>query len=143
MKRLIVLLLAALLLGGCGGKPALSTVDVDLTTLSSTMIYAQVYTMLTEPGDYLGKTVRVAGNYAAFQDEATGKVYTACMVADALACCSQGIEFVPAEDWKFPEDYPELGTPITIRGVFSSYEDGGQSFIRLTDAVLETQGQST
>ena len=138
MKRLFGLLLALLaLLSGCGQKPPESSVDVDLTTLSSTMIYGQVYGMLTEPEDYLGKTVKVAGTYAAFQDEATGAVYTACMVADALACCSQGIEFVPAGDYRFPEDYPALGTPFVVTGIFSSYEDNGQTFIRLTDAVLE------
>ena len=138
MKQLTGLLLAlAVLLSGCGQKADTSAVDLDLTALSSTVIYAQVYGMLTEPEDYLGKTVKVAGNYAAFQDEQTGAVYTACMVADALACCSQGIEFVPAGDWRFPEDYPELGAAITVQGTFSSYEDGGQTYIRLTDAVLE------
>lgn len=138
MKRVTgYILAAALLLSGCAQKAETPSVELDLTALSSTVVYAQVYSMLTEPEDYLGKTVKVAGTYAAFRDEETGAVYTACMVADALACCAQGIEFVPAGDWNFPEDYPELGTEITVQGTFSSYEDGGQTYIRLTEAVLE------
>lgn len=34
-------------------------IDVDLTQLSSTMIYAEVYNMMVTPDEYVGKTVRM------------------------------------------------------------------------------------
>ena len=32
-----------------------NAVDVDLTELSSTMVYSEVYAMMTEPENYIGK----------------------------------------------------------------------------------------
>lgn len=44
-------------------EPTQSTdvVDVDLTRLSSTMVYSEVYNMMTVPGDYIGKTIKNDG----------------------------------------------------------------------------------
>lgn len=35
--------------------------DVDLTTLSSTMVYSEVYNMMYEPDRYLGKRIKMNG----------------------------------------------------------------------------------
>ena len=35
------------------------SIDVDLTQLSSTMVYSEVYAMVYEPDQYLGKTVKM------------------------------------------------------------------------------------
>ena len=42
-------------------EPTQSTdgVDVDLTRLSSTMVYSEVYNMMNAPGDYIGKTINL------------------------------------------------------------------------------------
>lgn len=40
---------------------AVPTVDVDLTKLSSTMVYSEVYNMMNSPKEYVGKTVRMYG----------------------------------------------------------------------------------
>ena len=44
-------------------EPTQSTdgVDVDLTRLSSTMVYSEVYNMMNAPGDYIGKTIKMTG----------------------------------------------------------------------------------
>ncbi len=44
--------------------PAQSTdgIDVDLTKLSSTMVYSEVYNMMYTPDDYIGKTVKMNGH---------------------------------------------------------------------------------
>ena len=49
-------------LGGPGG------VDVDLTKLSSTMVYAVVNDMLIKPDSYIGKTVRMSGSMSVYHD---------------------------------------------------------------------------
>ena len=38
-------------------------VDVDLTRLSSTMVYSEVYNMMNAPGDYIGKTIKMTGQF--------------------------------------------------------------------------------
>ena len=43
--------------------PSAGKVDVDLTVLSSTMVYSEVYNMLLfTPDSYLGKTVKMMGH---------------------------------------------------------------------------------
>ncbi|MCD7928283.1 MAG: hypothetical protein LUF80_05410 [Oscillospiraceae bacterium] len=111
-------------------------VDVDLTQLSSTMVYSEVYNMMVAPEDYIGKTVRMSGQFAIYYDESTETYYFACIVADATACCSQGIEFVLAGA-EYPDDYPELGDEITVSGVFQTYQEGSYTYCTLLDAALE------
>ncbi len=100
---------------------SLDAVDVDLTQLSSTMVYSEVYAMATEPEQYIGKTVKMQGLFAT-QEYAGERLY-ACIVQDATACCAQGLEFELAEESVFPDDYPEPDTEITVIGTFDSYKE--------------------
>lgn len=143
MKKFAALLLALCLataLAACSAstQPQESqAVDVDLTQLSSTLVYAEVYNMATNPQDYMGKTVRMQGNlvYQVVNGQPNPD-YLACLISDATACCAQGVEFVLAQP---PEEYPELGSMVTVTGVFSTYESGNMSYIRLKDAKFEPQ----
>ena len=100
--------------------PAPDAADVDLTQLSSTMIYSEVYAMVYEPEQYIGKTVKMRGLFAT--QELDGERLYACVVQDATACCAQGLEFEPAEERVFPDDYPEPGAEITVIGTFDTYK---------------------
>lgn len=111
-------------------------IDVDLTAMSSTMVYSEVYNMMTEPDGYMGKSVKMQGNFAVYFDETTEKFYYACLIADATACCSQGLEFILAEAFSFPEDYPEIGADITVTGIFDTYTENGYLYAQLIDATL-------
>ncbi|MBR4201039.1 MAG: hypothetical protein IKQ91_07145 [Oscillospiraceae bacterium] len=111
--------------------------DVDLTTLDSNMVYAQVYDMVFGETDYNGKLVRAKGTFDCYEDPQTNNVYYAVLISDATACCAQGIEFVLAGDHKYPDDYPELGSEITLHGTFNTYEDETGAYVQLKDAVLE------
>ncbi|MBQ9543988.1 MAG: hypothetical protein IJV00_02535 [Clostridia bacterium] len=110
-------------------------VDVDLTKLSSTMVYSEVYNMTYSPEDYTGKRVRMRGSFA--YAEGDGRYYFACIIADATACCAQGIEFVLKDERKFPDEYPAEGAEITVVGVFETYNEGTFQYCQLTDAVME------
>lgn len=174
MKKLILILAAALALAACGdtsnidnvieahagvktestttttaapasAEPTLddavklmegSDYDVDLTLLDSTLCYAQVFDMVTNPDNYTGQSVRAAGNMAYFKNDKTGAEYFAVLVQDATQCCAQGIEFKLTGDHTYPDDYPELGTVITVVGTFGSYEEDGMTYIVLNDATL-------
>ncbi len=111
-------------------------VDVDLTVLSSTMVYSEVYNMMVNPNSYVGKTVRMRGSYSGFYDETSDNYYFACIIQDATACCSQGIEFVLTDDYTYPDDYPEDGDIITVTGVFDTYLEGEYMYCTLRNATL-------
>ena len=110
--------------------------DVDLTTLSSTMVYSEVYNMMYEPDRYVGKRIKMDGQFAVYEDPNTGAVYTACIIMDATACCSQGLEFVLAGEKTYPDDYPELGSEITVTGIFQLYDENGTTYCHLVDAEM-------
>ena len=169
MKRLLCLLLAALTvlgLGACGEKSGAPTGEtafpttaseeqtetapskdtgesafVDLTALSSTMVYAEVFAMMSSPEDYVGKTVKMQGIFSKGQLYAAGSLNDggtvfACVIQDATACCAQGIPFELAGDHTYPQDYPELGDTITVVGTFEIHQQEGMEFCRLRDAEL-------
>ena len=112
--------------------PAQDTdIDVDLTAMSSTMVYSQVYDMLTFPDNYVGKTVKVRGQYYAAYSEETKQYYHFVVIADATACCQQGMEFLWLGEHNYPGDYPKDNEVIEITGVFELYEEQGNSYCRL------------
>ena len=107
-------------------------IDVDLSILSSTMIYAEVYDMVYNPESYYGKVIRIQGTCAMYADPNTGTVYYACIIQDATACCSQGLEFTLVNE----DEYPDQGAEITVTGTFETYEEDGYRYIRLANSVL-------
>lgn len=114
-------------------------VDLDLTKLSATVVYSEVYNIMTEPDDYLGKKIRMEGTVSIYHDENSGKDYYACIIRDAAACCAQGIEFDLADTYKYPGDYISEGVDVTVEGIFSSYtegEEGEYIYYTLRDAEL-------
>ena len=114
-----------------------SDVDVDLTKLNSTMVYSEVYDMMYYPEKYVGKSIRMEGLYSFFHDETTGNDYHACYIADASACCAQGIEFVLNDSYTYPGDYPEVNEDIVVSGVFDTYFEDEYQYVTLRNAVLE------
>ena len=154
MKKLICLALSLLMMlsmVGCGNSDndsssdqsgetsndSAAKYDVDLTKLSSTMVYSEVYNMMTAPDDYIGKKIKMSGNFGVYHDESTNKYYYACLIADATACCSQGIEFVLDGDYSYPDDYPDINSIITVTGIFDTYEENGYTYCQLINAQLE------
>lgn len=122
------------------GTQAAAGVDYDLTAMSSDMVYAMVYHMMTDPYTYVGKTFRMDGLYYSVYYEPTAKYYHYCIIQDALACCAQGMEFVLDDGTHTsPEDYPEENTGVVVQGVFETYQEDGDSslYCRLNDAVME------
>lgn len=112
---------------------------IDITGMSADMIYAVVYDMMCRPNDYIGKTVKIEGLFSYYCDPATENEYYACIIEDARACCAQGMEFVPQDQYKYPEDYPEMFDAITVTGTFDIYYEGEQqdiAYMTLRDAVI-------
>lgn len=152
IKRITVLILVLgmlLTVTGCSGGDSqtmgsrLNTenaVDVDLTLMGSDLIYATVYQMMSKPEEYEGKTIRIEGKYYASYYPITDKYYNYCLIADAAACCSQGLEFELGGDAVYPDDYPADQSHVIVTGVFETYtEEAGQTFYycRLRDAEYQ------
>ncbi len=100
-----------------------NVVDVDVTALSSVMVYAEVYNMMTRPAEYMGKTVKIRGQYYSDYYDKTGKTYFYVTIADTSECCRQGVEFIWNGAHAYPADYPQEQSEIEITGVFSSYDE--------------------
>ena len=127
---------------GTGNEPREATVippdiDVDLTKLSSTMVYSEVYNMMVDPDSYMGKTIKMSGPFAVYTDQESGKNYFACIIQDATACCAQGIEFNLDGNYSYPDDYPAVDDIITVTGVFSTYEEDGYMYATLLNAKMD------
>ena len=109
--------------------------DIDLTIDNPDLIYAEVFAMVYTPEDYVGKTVKMKGQFVFYYDEEKDQYYYACLIKDAMACCAQGLEFIPAGDCVYPDDFPPALTEINVTGTFNTLEDDGETYCALTDAV--------
>ena len=146
MKKLLwiaLLCLTVLALAACGASQASEAAavqtteappDLDLSKLSGTVVYSQVYDMMNSPDSYMGQRIRIKGGFSYFQDPDTKREYFAAIIADATACCAQGIEFVWKGEHAYPADYPPLDTDITVTGIFDTYFEGDNMYVQLVDA---------
>ena len=100
-------------------------VDIDLTTLNTTMLQARVNEILENPNDYKGKTVRVTGSYNKSYYDQTDKYYDYVLGYDQTMCCAAwGIEFMGD---CVPEDIEQY-TTIGLVGTFDFYEELVQTY---------------
>jgi len=99
-----------------------SKVDLDLTSMSKTMIFAEVYKMTNSPDEFLGKTIKVNGRYNTSHSDESGRDYHFILVSDVAGCCQQGIEFIINDDYSNTDDYPDDNNKIEVTGVFKSYK---------------------
>ncbi|WP_405340875.1 hypothetical protein [Fibrobacter sp.] len=111
--------------------------DIDLSRMSGTMVYGQVYQMVTYPKKYVGKHIKMKGFFSSYYDEEIERRFYGCVIQDALACCSQGLAFELAKPRKFPSEYPQEGADITISGDFDFEKDeAGSGFPIIRNAEL-------
>lgn len=121
-------------------KTKSNKIDVDLNNLNANVVYSQVYLMMTEPDKFIGKRIRMSGQfnvYAAQEGNPSGVTeYYAIIIADAQACCQQGIEFVwPGHT--YPEGFPEVKSNASVTGIFEVYEENGKKYCRLIADSVE------
>ena len=116
-------------------------VDVDLTVMSSDMVYATVSQILMDPDSYIGKKVKIDGPYYSTLYEDTGVRYHFVIIEDATACCQQGMEFIWDDgSHVYPDDYPADETRVSVIGTFETYKDNPDDqyqYCHLVDASLE------
>ena len=101
-------------------------VDVDFTVLSGIVAYAKFNEVMSNPDDYIGKTIKLNGPYAVSPFQ--GGYYHFVLVEGADACCPEGIEFRLSGSHVYPDDYPPERTKIEFTGIFGSHEDFGYTY---------------
>lgn len=117
--------------------PGTDGVDLDLSELSSSIAYAQIYNMKYTPDDYIGKTVKIRGQFAYYENPDTKVRYFACIITDGTGCCSQELEFIPVGEHAYPDDYPTIGSEITVTGTCEVHEKNEYRYCRLVNATVE------
>ena len=137
MSKLLVAVLLALTFSFAGGT---GKVDIDLTRMSGTMVYAQVFQMVTEPEKYVGKRIKMKGVFSSYYDNEVKQRFYGCVISDALACCSQGLAFELSKPRKYSEGYPEEGDGIVIVGEFTYVkEEDGADYPLIRHAEMQTE----
>lgn len=121
-------------------KTSSNKIDIDLNNLNANVVYSQVFLMMTEPDKFIGKRIRMSGQfnvYAAQEGNPSGVTeYYAIIIADAQACCQQGIEFVwPGHT--YPDGFPEVKSNASVTGIFEVYEENGKKYCRLVADTVE------
>lgn len=91
-----------------------SNVDIDISVMSSDMVYATVFQLMSEPDKYVGKTIKIKGKHYSSFYEPTGLTYHYVVIQDATACCAQGLEFELTQGL----EYPAEGAEVVVIGTF-------------------------
>jgi uncharacterized membrane protein YcgQ (UPF0703/DUF1980 family) len=112
---------------GKNQKDQSTKTNTDLTQLSSTMLYAEMYNIMTAPEKYLGKTIKMSGVYNSICIGEEDKCYHFLIVTDAGGCCPTGLELII----NGKDVYPEDKTPIEVYGELKSYEFSDETYYRL------------
>ena len=115
-------------------------IDVDLTKMSGTVVYAMVNQMVTYPVRFKGKHIKMQGFFSSYYDEEIERRFYGCVIKDALACCSQGLAFELSKPRKYPDEYPAEGDAIVVEGDFDYEKDeGGGGFPIIRNAIMKNE----
>ena len=106
--------------------------DLDLTILSSTLVFSELQNITANPDNYAGQSIRMRGQCQTYYNELAGSVYHAVTVADTTSCCAQGLEYVLPDEASYPAD----GSEATIVGRLAPYEENGYIYFHLIDAEV-------
>ena len=128
-KFFATLILCALIM--CTNLARAAAVDIDLTKMSATMVYSTVFNMVNNPTNFVGKTMRMRGEYTTYPISASETIH-ACLVRDAAGCCSQGLEFVLSN-----RNYPTGAGEITVVGTIAVQKISGKYVCYLKNSALE------
>ena len=139
MKKFILILIAIIAIGmaftTCSNKDGgidADGIDLDMSKMSSVLVYSQVVNIYESPDDYIGKRIKINGQYFASYYDQTELYYHYVVVGDEFLCCQAGLEFFWNGKHTYPDDYPEDKTEIEVVGVFGSYEELGETYYFLT-----------
>lgn len=106
----------------------------DLTMMSETMVFAQVFSLMSSPESFQDSTYKIQGEYEFYTIPETTEVIYFIVINDALGCCPTGIEI------RFPENSEPLPDfcEILIEGIaHAGFEETfTYPYIEITSLVI-------
>ena len=118
---------------GSAGAAKTSTgkFDYDLSKMGQSVAYAQLTDFMNNQPSYLGKTIKIKGDFYIQPSDDNSKNYYYIILNDTTACCSAYIECI-ADGCELPakSSNPDTGDIVTVtaEGVIDSYEEYGQKY---------------
>ena len=116
---------------------------IDISQFSKTMAFAEMSNIYFSPEEYIGRSIKVKGEFGFFQaSDNTSKPIPdqyrfLVILADEMGCCGVAMEFIPKEEYKFPEDFPPKEDFITITGMITKDKNEyGQEDVRIVNATI-------
>ena len=113
------------------GPLEIKKVDIDLSMLNYNIASAQIFNMLIETDSYLGKTVRIKGQFFSNYDEDNKVRHYSVLIWDATACCQTGLQFIPRGNPVYPDDFPEEMADMEITGILRMKLLNGMDYLYL------------
>lgn len=112
-------------------------IDIDLTNLSTTMLFSEIYNIVVNFEEYSGKYIKITGVFGEYKDLISQEYFPAIFISDATACCVQSfaLEFL---DYSEIENLQE-DDKITIVGKIELAREvnGNPMYYKLTNAYLK------
>lgn len=110
-----------------------TVLDYDLTKMNANMVYAQIFNLMLSPEEYANKTFKMQGDFLKLTNPA-GQTAYAVIIKDALACCTQGLEF----KYDFGQNEPQDGQQLTVIGTYTlTKTQEGMSYSYLTAKTVD------
>ena len=133
MKSFLILIFSiitlVILFTGCSNDVNESDVDIDLSSLSQTLVQAEYQRIVANADANIGKTILLSGTYQTFIVDDAGNYAHFIIVVQGDECCQLGFEFKREGDYSFPDDYPEQNAVIKIKGVLDTHERFGTTYL--------------
>ena len=107
------------------------SIDIDLTIMSSTMVYAEIFNIIRNPNAYKGKVIKMSGPYDVSYYEKDKSYNHFVIIEDETACCREGLQFVWNGEHIYPDDYPEQNEKIEVIGKIGINTDNGRTYFYL------------
>lgn len=113
--------------GGASPVPLHNPPHMDLSDMSYTMAYAQVYSMVMAPKRHQGETLKIKGSYYGFQTQEGQDVHL-ILIIDEAGCCEVGMEFRITGNLAWPQDYPPNNSIILLTGLMDIIHHGDNPY---------------
>lgn len=113
--------------GGASPVPLHNPPHMDLSDMSYTMAYAQVYSMVMAPKRHQGETLKIKGSYYGFQTQEGQDVHL-ILIIDEAGCCEVGMEFQITGNLAWPQDYPPNNSIILLTGLMDIIHHGDNPY---------------
>ena len=113
-------------------KASTGSFDYDFSRMSESVAYSQLSNFMNSPASYVGKTVKIKGDYYITHYDETNKDYYYIILNDTTACCSAYIEFL-TDGCNYPSKASDDNNKVTVTatGVIDKYDELGQTYYYL------------